>query len=157
MVVQPFDAPSGPYAPGHRGVDLAAGAGQPVFSARPGRVVFAGPVAGRPVVSVDHAQGLRTTYEPVVASVARGELVTVGQPLGTVSATAGHCVPATCLHWGLRRGETYLDPLMLLGSTDVRLLPVWRVGPPPGAPQGGIEALRRRPERPDRGPLLAGG
>jgi hypothetical protein len=38
---------------------------------------------------------------------------------------AGHpgCPAAACLHWGLRRGEVYLDPMLLLGFR-VRLLPL---------------------------------
>jgi hypothetical protein len=30
---------------------------------------------------------------------------------------------AACLHWGLRSGALYLDPLILLGLGPVRLLP----------------------------------
>ena len=54
-----------PYAAGHRGVDLAATSSQPVLAARGGRVQFAGPVAGRGVVVIAHADGIRTEYEPV--------------------------------------------------------------------------------------------
>ena len=39
-------------------------------------------VAGRGVVSVDHPGGLRTTYEPVAATVARGDPVGAGAVLG---------------------------------------------------------------------------
>ena len=149
VVVAPFRAPAGPYAAGHRGVDLATAVGAVVRAAGPGTVAFAGPVAGRPVVSVDHPGGLRTTYEPVTPSLARGDPVARGDPLGTVAATPGHCLPATCLHWGLRRGEAYLDPLSLVGAgTAVRLLPVWVWSPGAEAPRAGQD----RP--PDRGPLL---
>jgi hypothetical protein len=34
------------------------------------------------------------------------------------------CPVAACLHWGLRRGEVYLDPLSLLAPPEVRLLPM---------------------------------
>ncbi len=36
----------------------------------------------------------------------------------------GHC-SSTCLHWGLKRGDTYLDPLLLVGGGEsvLRLLP----------------------------------
>src|SRR5690242_19929717 len=74
-VVRPFDPPPQPWLPGHRGVDLAAGAGAPVYAAGAGTVRFAGQVAGRGVVSVDHAGGLRTTYEPVTPAVAEGQAV----------------------------------------------------------------------------------
>ncbi|MGB4917080.1 MAG: M23 family metallopeptidase, partial [Propionicimonas sp.] len=72
-------------------------------------------------VVISHGD-LRTTYEPVLATVVVGQAVTTGQPLGTL--VAGHpCPGGDCLHWGLKRGAEYLDPLALLGSTDLRLLP----------------------------------
>jgi murein DD-endopeptidase MepM/ murein hydrolase activator NlpD len=101
-----------PGSPGHRGVDLAGRPGQAVLSAGAGTVSFAGTVAGRGVVAVTHAGGIRTTYEPVTALVTAGEVVAAGARLGAL-ATANHC-PTACLHWGALRGETYLDPLTLL-------------------------------------------
>ncbi|HKR50236.1 MAG TPA: M23 family metallopeptidase, partial [Pseudonocardiaceae bacterium] len=74
-VVREFQAPTSPFGPGHRGVDLAAVAGAPVLAAGAGTVVFAGTVAGRGVVSVDHPGGLRTTYEPVLPTVTAGDRV----------------------------------------------------------------------------------
>ncbi len=121
-VLRPFDPPEQRWLPGHLGVDLAAEPGQEVYAAGPGRVRFAGEVAGVGVVSVVHGD-LHTTYLPVEPSVARGELVT-DQPLGTLAAEPRHCPDRTCLHWGLLRGTTYLDPLSLLGLGQVRLLPL---------------------------------
>ena len=100
------------WSPGHRGVDLAGGPGQRVLSAGTGTVTFAGVVAGRGVVAVRHAGGLRTTYEPVTAEVGPGDAVAAGAPLG-VLAIGTHC-PTTCLHWGALRGDVYVDPLTLL-------------------------------------------
>lgn len=130
LVVGRFVAPAGPFAPGHRGVDLTGSPGEVVRSAGAGVVVFAGRLAGRGVVSVDHVGGLRTTYEPVRAVVRPGDAVGLDQVIGTLE-TAGpgvsHCPPAVCLHWGLRRADAYLDPLRLVGADTgrVRLLPVW--------------------------------
>lgn len=122
-VVRPFQAPADRYAAGHRGADLAAGPGQEVRAAGAGRVSFAGPVAGRGVVVVTHPGGLRTSYEPVQASVRAGERVAGGARLGTLGQSA-HC-REDCLHWGLRRGTDYLDPMTLLtGPRRVRLLPL---------------------------------
>lgn len=122
-IVRPFDPPEHDWLPGHRGVDLDAQSGQPVFAAGDGVVVFAGPVAGRPVVSIDHEGGLRTTYEPVDSLVDAGHRVRRGQPIGTV--TAGHAgCDAVCLHWGVRRDRVYLDPVGLVRSTPVRLKPL---------------------------------
>jgi murein DD-endopeptidase MepM/ murein hydrolase activator NlpD len=123
-VTRPFDPPPDPYAAGHRGVDLAAAPGSTVLAAGDGVVAFAGMVAGRPVVSIDHAGGLRTTYEPVDALVGAGQAVARGSPIGTLAAGHAGCPAAACLHWGLRRGETYLDPLALLRPPEVRLLPM---------------------------------
>lgn len=126
VVVHGFQPPPEPWLAGHRGVDLRGSPGDPVAAAGSGRVSFAGSVGGKPVVVVTHAGGLRTTYEPVVAAVSVGDEVVAGALLGGLSAAGSHCFPDTCLHWGLRRGDTYLDPLSLVGTgLRVRLLPVW--------------------------------
>jgi len=122
-VTRPFEAPAHAYGPGHRGADLGGAPGTPVLAAGDGVVVFAGMVAGRPVVSIDHADGLRTTYEPVDPAVGAGQQVARGSPIGTLVAGHAGCPVEACLHWGLRRGETYLDPLRLL-AVQVRLLPL---------------------------------
>ena len=124
-VTRPFDPPPDRYGAGHRGVDLAGAPGSAVLAAGDGVVVFAGVVAGRPVVSVDHAGGLRTTYEPVDAVVGAGQPVARGTVLGTLAAGHAGCPVEACLHWGLRRGEDYLDPLSLLEPPEVRLLPMY--------------------------------
>jgi murein DD-endopeptidase MepM/ murein hydrolase activator NlpD len=123
-VTRPFEAPASAYGPGHRGVDLAGSPGDPVLAAGAGVVLFAGMVAGRRVVSVAHADGLRTTYEPVDPSVAAGQPVARGSPIGTLLAGHTGCPAAACVHWGLRRGQSYLDPLLLLRPPRVRLLPL---------------------------------
>jgi murein DD-endopeptidase MepM/ murein hydrolase activator NlpD len=122
-VVQRFRPPPRPWLPGHRGVDLAAAPGRVVRASAGGRVVFAGRVAGKPVVSISHG-AVRTTYEPVTAMVEAGDPVTAGATIGVLAPSGGHCgrVP-TCLHWGLRRGAVYLDPLLLLGAGRVVLKP----------------------------------
>jgi murein DD-endopeptidase MepM/ murein hydrolase activator NlpD len=102
-------------------VDLAGTAGERVGAAASGRVTYAGFLTGRGVVVVDHGS-VRTTYEPVVATVAVGDLVTRGQEIGRLQAGHPSCPTSTCLHWGLRVGDAYLDPLLLLGPT-IRLLP----------------------------------
>lgn len=112
-VLRGFDPPAERWGAGHRGLDLAAAVGQPVRAAAAGRVSFAGMLAGRGVVVVDHGD-LRTTYEPVRASVRVGAVVTAGQALGTLTS-GSHCSRA-CLHWGLKDGDTYLDPTLLGGA-----------------------------------------
>jgi murein DD-endopeptidase MepM/ murein hydrolase activator NlpD len=122
-VVRPFDAPETRWGAGHRGADLAGHPGQPVRTSLAGRVSFVGRVAGRGVVVVDHG-GTRTTYEPVLGTVGHGDRVASGAVVGRLSTSGGHCVPRSCLHWGLRRGDVYLDPLTLVDAPrPVRLLP----------------------------------
>ncbi|MBM7786798.1 murein hydrolase activator EnvC family protein [Tenggerimyces flavus] len=121
-VLRGFHPPPVPWGAGHRGVDLAASAGQTVRSAGAGQVSYAGVLAGRGVVVVRHGE-LRSTYEPVASSVTVGTRVAAGAALGTVEA-AGHCTGRTCLHWGLKRGAEYLDPLALVGLGPPRLLPL---------------------------------
>lgn len=123
-VLRAFDPPAAPWETGHRGVDLGLAAGSPVVAAADGRVAFAGRLAGRGVVSVQHADGLRTTYEPVAAVVRAGEAVSAGAVLGRLEPTGSHCGPQACLHWGARRGpREYVDPLTLLRDAVVRLYP----------------------------------
>jgi murein DD-endopeptidase MepM/ murein hydrolase activator NlpD len=123
-VVSGFDPPESRWGSGHRGVDLAGRVGQPVHAALAGRVSFAGTLAGRGVVVVDHG-ATRTTYEPVAASVSVGDAVGAGSVLGRLQLFGSHCFPRSCLHWGLIEGrERYLDPLTLVGAGPVRLLPL---------------------------------
>jgi murein DD-endopeptidase MepM/ murein hydrolase activator NlpD len=123
-VVEGFDPPVSTWGAGHRGVDLRGSPGQVVHAAEAGTVRFVGRIAGRGIVVVDHG-GTRTTYEPVRASVAVGESVSSGAPLGRLELFGSHCFPAACLHWGLIAGrDTYLDPLTLVGAGPVRLLPL---------------------------------
>ncbi|RCV48640.1 murein hydrolase activator EnvC family protein [Marinitenerispora sediminis] len=121
-VVRGFAPPPRPWLAGHRGVDLAAAPGAQVRAAGAGRVAFAGTVAGTPLVTVVHGT-LRTTYLPVDAAVRRGDRVAAGDAIGTLADAPAHCARRPCLHWGLLRGRDYLDPLSLLGLTEVRLLP----------------------------------
>ncbi|WP_082574440.1 MULTISPECIES: M23 family metallopeptidase [unclassified Nocardioides] len=124
-VVRGFDPPEDPWGAGHRGVDLLGTPGQLVRSALPGRVAWVGVLAGRGVVVVDHG-ATRTTYEPVDAGVTIGAEVRAGQTIGRLDPVGSHCLPRACLHWGWLEGETYLDPLRLVGAGPVRLLPLWR-------------------------------
>lgn len=120
-VSREFRRPPSPWTPGHRGVDLAASAGQVVLAPADGVVTYAGTVVDRGVLTVTHGV-LRTSLEPVVPLVAVGSQVRRGDVVARVATTPGHCAPATCLHWGVRRGETYLDPLRLLRRPEPPVL-----------------------------------
>ncbi|OWA25149.1 M23 family metallopeptidase [Streptomyces sp. CS057] len=145
-VLRGWEPPAGPYGPGHRGVDLSAGPGARVLAAADGRVSFAGRVAGRGVVAIEVAGSgtppLRTTYEPVRALVEEGASTRAGQPVGVLEEGPFHCAEG-CLHWGLRRGDAYLDPLSLLPPSLLRrgpsrLLPVF------GLPEADAARVSRR-------------
>lgn len=123
-VVRGFDPPVQRWLAGHRGVDLAGTPGEPVLATGTGVIAFAGRVARVPVVSVQHPDGLRTTYLPVASRRHVGEVVTRGEQIGRLVLTGSHCAPQACLHWGLKRGSDYLDPLALLRLNPVRLLPL---------------------------------
>ncbi len=129
-VVRAFDAPSPNWTRGHRGVDLAGAAGQPVYAAGDATVVYAGTLAGRQLVSLAHPGGLHTSYEPVRAAVRVGQRVTAGTAVGELLSGHAGCPAAACLHWGAMWGPAsradYVDPLGLLASTPVRLKPLHR-------------------------------
>ncbi len=129
-VLAGFDPPDVAWGSGHRGVDLAASVGQAVLAPSAGVVSFSGVVVDRGVVVVMAPSGLRSTLEPVTGTVTPGTPVALGDVIGQVGAEASHCRPLTCLHWGVLRGETYLDPLALLGLRRVVLLPLRPVRPP---------------------------
>jgi hypothetical protein len=137
-VVDGFDPPDDPYGAGHRGVDLAGRVGQPVLSVADGRVSFVGVIAGRGVVVVDHGAE-RSTYEPVIGEVRVDQRVHAGDPLGRLELVGSHCWPRACLHLGRIAGETYRDPLALLGGSGrIRLLPFHAPGT--GSPAAAIRA-----------------
>jgi murein DD-endopeptidase MepM/ murein hydrolase activator NlpD len=143
VVDRGFDPPQTLYGGGHRGVDLRAGVGQPVLAAGAGVVSYAGLLAGRGVVTVTHPGGLRTTYEPVTAVVRVGQVVARGSVLGHVATRHASCLAGTsCLHWGLVRGDTYLDPLTLVVTTPARLLPVGTDPSGSGPPQVEVAPVR---------------
>ena len=129
-VLRAFDPPVEPWLSGHRGVDLrAAHDGAEVTSPAAGTVTFAGVVVDRPVLTVDHGNGLRSSFEAVRSDLTPGAAVAEGEVLGWI--LPGHCTPAPCVHWGVRRGDEYLNPLAFV--TDLRpsvLLPP--LDPAPG-------------------------
>lgn len=134
-VLAPFEAPEHRYGPGHRGIDIAVRAeGAEVRAVEAGTVRFSGEVAGRGVVSVRHADGLISTYEPVGGALEAGSPVAAGDVLGSVEhrPELSHCPGARCLHLGARRGEEYLDPMLLLGARGPSVLLPWG-GEPVGA------------------------
>lgn len=122
QVLRTFDPPDKPWLSGHRGVDLGMkpddglpAEGAQVISPADGVVAFAGVVVDRPVLTIDHGDGLRSSFEPLASELKPGDHVAKGSVIGSVSAASapGHC-SSVCLHWGVRRGEEYINPLGLV-------------------------------------------
>ncbi|KHL01147.1 M23 family metallopeptidase [Sinomonas humi] len=124
-VVRAFDPPARPWLSGHRGVDLAAQPGQGLLAPDDGVIAFAGWVVDRPVLTIDHGDGLRSSFEPVETDLDAGSLVTPGQPIGRIAAAPLHCEGA-CLHWGVRKDDDYVSPLRFLVDTRPSILLPWQ-------------------------------
>lgn len=116
------------YGAGHRGIDISAAPGDDVRSPAPGTVTFAGFVVDRPVLSIQHADGLLASYEPVVTQLSPGDVVSAGQRIGELSSAHRH-TPEGAMHLGVRRDGAYLDPAPLFGllrPPAAVLLPLYR-------------------------------
>jgi len=120
-VVRGFEAPAGPYGPGHRGVDVSAAVGTPVAAPAAGTVTFAGRVAGSAWVSLLVAPGVVATVGPLLEpAVAAGERVRALAEVGRLAAGHGGAV-----HLSLRVDGAYVDPLpWLVDRPRPRLAPL---------------------------------
>ncbi|GAB6965842.1 hypothetical protein JCM7447_20620 [Corynebacterium amycolatum] len=66
-----------------------------------------------------HADGIRTTYQPIDTALEKGDRVAAGQVIGHLVASANHPEPG--LHWGALRGKDYLNPLDLIQRRPIVL------------------------------------
>lgn len=109
-IIRHFEPPPTPFAAGHRGLDMAVPVGTAVVASDDGVVAFAGAIATELFVSIDHPDGIRTTYSYLsLVSVGRGDVVARGQAIGLSGpGHAGATQPH--LHFGMRLGDAYLDP-----------------------------------------------
>jgi len=101
-VIRGFDPPSDPYGAGHRGV-----------------VTFSGKVGGQLFITLDHGDGLSSTYSWLSSTTVRkGDHVSRG---GTIGATGvGHPGSSvTHLHFGVKLAGEYIDPMSVLGPLSV--------------------------------------
>ena len=127
-IVDPFREPACAQCAGNRGLEYATAPGAPVRAVAGGTVSFSGVVAGTRYVVVDQPDGYRATYGRLAAAtVGPGAAVRAGAVVGTTSAM---------FYFGLRVGETYVDPAPLLGRYryQPRLVPLdggARRAPPP--------------------------
>lgn len=114
-----FDPPDSPYGSGHRGIDIATPDGTPVLAPADGTVTFAGPVGGRRFVTVDHGGGIRSTVSFVEALAVRAGDVVAGGDVLAASGTGHASASVPHVHFGVREGDTYVDPLAYLASPSV--------------------------------------
>jgi murein DD-endopeptidase MepM/ murein hydrolase activator NlpD len=126
-VIDPYRPPACRWCPGNRGIDYGTLAGTPVRSVVAGVVTFAGPVATVGYVVVALPDGRRLTYGGLIGiAVAVGDRVATGHILGT---------SGTSLHFGVRRGNGYEDPdVVLRGRSRARLVRVDGLRRPSSAP-----------------------
>jgi murein DD-endopeptidase MepM/ murein hydrolase activator NlpD len=119
-VVRGYLAPPTPYGAGHRGIDIRAPEGASVLAPADGVVHFAGFVVDRPVLSLEHAGGVLSSFEPVTTTLRAGDVVHRGEVIGTL--LAGHCARSACLHLGARIDGEYVNPLVFLGGVAPAVL-----------------------------------
>jgi len=99
-------------------------------------------VAGVGVISIDHAGGLRTTYEPVEPLVRAGSRVLAGTAVGRLLAGHPGCPVTACLHWDCAGAPTtWIHWRSWLRR--IRLYPVDR--PDPELPRTVLIRLRQAP------------
>jgi murein DD-endopeptidase MepM/ murein hydrolase activator NlpD len=134
-IIDPFRLPFGPFGAGHRGIDIASPVGTPVHAASGGVVAFAGSVAGSLFVSIDHPDGVRTTYGYLSSvAVSKGDAVARNQVIA--ASALGHPGKSPPhLHFGARLDGRYIDPQPLL--MPLAVWPLLHLGPLPASPGGG--------------------
>ena len=113
-------APPTRYGAGHRGIDIGAAEGTPVLAPADGVVHFVGVVVDRPVLSIEHAGGVLSSFEPVASELHAGDAVRRGEVVGTL--VPGHCTSGPCLHLGARVDGEYVNPLVFLGGVPHAVL-----------------------------------
>ncbi len=107
----------------HAGVDLAPGCRAPIYAAREGRVVYAGPngTFGN-YVKVDHGGGWTTGYAHIVSGgikVRVGDNVSAGTNIALVGSTGAST--GCHVHFEVRHNGIAQDPVAFMRGKGVRL------------------------------------
>lgn len=94
----------------HKGIDIAAPTGTPIYAVRRGKVIFSGWQEGYgKVVKIDIGEDTIIIYGHCsVLSVNKDELVSTGQKIGEVGSTGNSTGPH--LHFEVRKSNTPQDP-----------------------------------------------
>lgn len=116
-VAKDFQPPAKRWLSGHRGVDLTVPLDGQIRAPADGRVSHVGTVVDRNTITIDHGNGLRSSFEPVDSDLKRGDRVRQGQVIGVLE-NGNHCMFSirACVHWGVRLGEDYVNPLQFIGA-----------------------------------------
>lgn len=135
-IVRPFVAPASPYGPGHRGIDLRTGPGEPVHAVAAGVVETAGPAGGALHVVLRLGDGSRAGFSFLGAIAVRtGDRVAAGAVIGRAGGS-GIAHPTGTIHLSWRVRGDYRDPTRRLAPRRYRLL---RPAPgPTGRGSGGL-------------------
>ncbi|MEO0412040.1 MAG: M23 family metallopeptidase [Pseudomonadota bacterium] len=102
------------------GINIAAGAGDPVYAAASGEVIYAGDRlrAFGNLILVRHASGMVSAYAHVAKlMVVEGQQVRQGVQIATVGKTG--LVKTPQLHFELRRDSQAIDPIRYLGRLQM--------------------------------------
>ena len=100
----------------HNGIDMSGSTGDPIYAAKKGEIIWAGPRGGYGnVVIIDHGEGATTVYahqSKILVSV--GEQVDTGEVIGAVGSTGLSTGPH--LHFEFRFYGEPKDPLLILDA-----------------------------------------
>ena len=108
-VVDWFRRPAHIGAPGNRGWEYETQPDSPVVAAAAGNIRFAGQVGGSLYVSINHPDGVRTTYSHVRdIAVKKGDFVEQGIVLASTKGAS--------FHFGAIKEGDYIDPAELIGG-----------------------------------------
>lgn len=125
FLVSEFRAPLTAYGAGHRGLDYNVQNRDVLYSPDDGVIAYSGTVALKPVLVIEHPDGLKSAFEPVCGKVPVGTRVLAGEPVGVVCASIhyqSHCAPWLCLHFSARRDGKYLSPRVFIGGLQTAQL-----------------------------------
>lgn len=119
-ITRAYVAPAHTYGPGHRGIDVAAEPNEPILAPAAGVVAFVGTVVDRGVLTIEHGEGVVSSWEPVTSDLVPGQHVSVGDPVALL-ASGGHAASGS-LHVGVRVDGDYVNPLLFFGGLERAIL-----------------------------------
>lgn len=99
----------------HKGIDMAAKKGTPIYATRAGHVTTAAYQAGGAgyYVNINHGDGYQSIYMHMTNYIVKaGQYVEAGEIIGYVGSTGGSTGPH--LHFGISYKGTYVDPLKFI-------------------------------------------